>query len=96
MLAVKFRINQMILSFEQHHLVCYGYCKVAVCVPVAAPVTRLSAMALQFTRLPLWIECSLRVAQGSPLLEMGDTVGRMLPIHYLHSLAAHCLGLRLN
>lgn len=73
-----------------------GHCKVAVCVPVAAPVTPLSAMALQFTRPPPWAECSLQVTQGSPLPKMGDTAGRMLPICYLPSLAAHRLGLRLN
>lgn len=96
MLAVKFRGNQMTLPEKHHDRACYGYCKVAVCVPVAAPVTQLSAMALQFTRPPPWAECSLRVAQGSPLPKMGDTVGRMLPICYLPSLAAHRLGLRLN
>lgn len=50
MLAVKFRGNQMTPPYKQHSHTCYGHCKVAVCVPVAAPVTQLSAMALQFTR----------------------------------------------
>ncbi len=86
----------MIPPLNRHNRACYEYCKVAVCVPVAPPVTRLSAMALQFTRPPPWTECSLRVAQGSPLPKMGDTVGRMLPICYLPSLAARRLGLRLN
>lgn len=95
-LAVKFRSNRMILPQKHHIRACYGHCKVAACVPVAALVIRLFAMALQFTRPPPWAEGSLRVVQGSPLPNLSDTVGRMLPICYLPSLAALRLGLRLN
>nr|GFD60159.1 hypothetical protein [Tanacetum cinerariifolium] len=58
-LVVEFRDDQRILPQEHHIRACCGHCKVAVCVPVAAPVTQLSAMALQFTRPPPWAECSL-------------------------------------
>lgn len=86
----------MIPPEKQHKHVCYAYCKVAVCVPVASSVTRFSAMALQFTRPSPWQSMlPLRCTRFNPP-KMGDTGGRMLPIRYLPSLAAHHLGMRLN